>query len=237
MLLTTEVAFANPRRGWATLISFALQTAVVAAVLAIPILRPGLLPQLTLSPPLVPLVAPRDFVSVVAHSPAGSSVTPQTAVLTAPWKIPTATNRGADPSPSATDEPPCVSCLVGLGPSGPVIPGAFATAAVVVAPPPPAVVEKPRRISIMMDGLLLHRVQPDYPARARQVRVQGAVIIAALISKEGTIENLRVLSGHPMLIPAAISAVKQWRYRPYILNGDPIEVDTQITVNFLLSGN
>ena len=89
----------------------------------------------------------------------------------------------------------------------------------------------------MMDGFLIHRVQPEYPAPARQVRVQGAVVIAALISKEGTIENLHVLSGHPMLIPAALSAVKQWRYRPYILNGDPIEVGTQITVNFLLSGN
>ena len=88
-----------------------------------------------------------------------------------------------------------------------------------------------------MDGLLIHRVQPDYPVIAKRAGIQGQVVISALISKEGAIENLRVLSGHPMLVPAAMSAVKQWRYRPYILNGDPIEVDTQITVNFVLGGS
>jgi protein TonB len=103
--------------------------------------------------------------------------------------------------------------------------------------PPPPVVEKPRRVSRMMDGLLIHRVQPDYPNIAKQAGIQGAVVIAALIGKEGVIENLHVLNGHPLLIPAAVNAVKQWRYRPYILNGDPIEVDTQITVKFSLSGN
>jgi protein TonB len=67
--------------------------------------------------------------------------------------------------------------------------------------------------------------------------VQGAVVLAAIISKAGTIEDLRVLSGHPMLVAAAIKAVSQWRYRPYILNGEPVEVETQITVNFTLSSN
>jgi protein TonB len=63
------------------------------------------------------------------------------------------------------------------------------------------------------------------------------VLLQAIISKEGTIENLRVLSGHPMLTAAAIDAVRQWRYRPYVLNGAPVEVETQITVNFSLAGN
>jgi len=81
-----------------------------------------------------------------------------------------------------------------------------------------------------MDGYLIHRVQPDYPALAKQMRVQGPVALAAVISKDGAIERLHALSGHPMLIPSAMNAVKQWRYRPYILNGDPIEVDTEITV-------
>ena len=88
-----------------------------------------------------------------------------------------------------------------------------------------------------MDGYLIHRVQPDYPALAERARIQGRVEIAAVISKEGTIENLQVLKGHPMLVRAAIDAVKQWRYRPYILNGDPIEVNTNITVTFSLAGN
>ena len=59
-------------------------------------------------------------------------------------------------------------------------------------------------------------------------------MLFATISTAGTIENLRVLSGHPLLVSAAIDAVKQWRYRPYVLNGDPIEVETEITVNFVL---
>jgi protein TonB len=70
---------------------------------------------------------------------------------------------------------------------------------------------------------------------ARNVRVQGPVVLAAVIGKDGTIENLRLMSGHPMLVPAAMAAVSQWRYRPYILNGEAIEVETQITVNFILS--
>jgi periplasmic protein TonB len=78
-------------------------------------------------------------------------------------------------------------------------------------------------------------VQPVYPPIARNVHVQGAVVLAALIGKDGTIENLRLMSGHPMLVPAAMAAVSQWRYRPYILNGEAIEVETQITVNFILS--
>ena len=75
-----------------------------------------------------------------------------------------------------------------------------------------------------------------YPPLARSAGVQGPVVLFAVISKAGTIDNLRVVSGHPMLVPAAIEAVRQWRYRPYILNGQPIEVETQITVNFTLSG-
>jgi protein TonB len=62
------------------------------------------------------------------------------------------------------------------------------------------------------------------------------VLLQAVISKDGSIENLRVISGHPMLVPSAIDAVKQWKYKPYILNGEPVEVDTQVTVNFTLGG-
>jgi protein TonB len=88
----------------------------------------------------------------------------------------------------------------------------------------------------MLEGNLIRRVQPIYPPLARSARIQGAVILAAVISKAGTIDDLRVVSGHPMLVRAAIDAVSQWRYRPYILNNEPIEVETQITVNFFLGG-
>jgi protein TonB len=89
----------------------------------------------------------------------------------------------------------------------------------------------------MSAGDLIHKVQPAYPPLARTARIQGVVVLQAVISKQGTIENLSVLTGHPMLTAAAIEAVRQWRYRPYILNNEPVEVETQITVNFSLAGN
>jgi protein TonB len=86
-------------------------------------------------------------------------------------------------------------------------------------------------------GMVLRRVQPSYPQMAKIARVQGAVVLAAIIGKDGTIQNLHVVStASPLLNQAAIDAVKQWRYRPYILNGEPVEVDTTVTVNFTLSG-
>jgi protein TonB len=87
----------------------------------------------------------------------------------------------------------------------------------------------------MMEGNLIHRVEPRYPFPAIQVRIQGDVILQAVISRSGTIENLQLVSGHPMLVRAAMDAVRQWRYRPYILNGEPIEVETQVTVKFILN--
>ena len=102
-------------------------------------------------------------------------------------------------------------------------------------PPRPAVI-KPLVISHLEEANLLHRVQPVYPPIAREAHVQGTVELRAIISKTGTIENLVVVRGHPMLAGAAIEAVRQWRYRPYLLNNEPVEVETNITVNFMLSG-
>ena len=85
-------------------------------------------------------------------------------------------------------------------------------------------------------GLLIREVKPEYPSLARQARIQGSVILQALIGKDGSVQNLRVISGHPMLVQAAMEAVKQWRYKPYYLNGEPVEVETQVNVNFTLLG-
>jgi protein TonB len=86
-------------------------------------------------------------------------------------------------------------------------------------------------------GMKVHDVTPQYPQMAKIARVQGPVVLAAVIGKDGAIQNLRVVStASPLLNQAALEAVKQWRYRPYILNGEPVEVDTTITVNFTLSG-
>jgi len=100
-------------------------------------------------------------------------------------------------------------------------------------------VATPQRVRVsqgVTQGLLLRKIQPAYPPLARQARIQGSVLLQAEISKDGSIQNLRLISGHPMLAPAAIEAVKQWKYKPYILNGEPVEVETQITVNFTLAG-
>jgi protein TonB len=89
----------------------------------------------------------------------------------------------------------------------------------------------------MSEGDLVHKILPAYPPLARSARIQGQVVLQAVISKQGVIENLKVLAGHPMLVPAAIEAVRQWRYRPYVLNNEPVEVETQIIVNFSLAGS
>ena len=83
-------------------------------------------------------------------------------------------------------------------------------------------------------GLLIKRVQPVYPQTARNMRMEGAVTLEATIDKEGRIANVTVLKGEPVLAQAASNAVRQWRYKPYTLDGQPVEIQTQITVNFKL---
>ena len=111
----------------------------------------------------------------------------------------------------------------------------------VVETPPPPKPQPPsatRRIKVggdVQSALAISRPQPVYPPLARQARIQGVVRLEAIISKTGAIENLKVVQGHTLLIPAAVDAVKQWRYRPTILNGEPVEVITTIEVHFTLT--
>jgi protein TonB len=104
------------------------------------------------------------------------------------------------------------------------------------APPPPRVT--PKRVSVggnVQAARLVNRVQPVYPPLARQTRISGTVKLHAIIGKNGAVEQLQVLSGHPLLVQSALDAVKQWRYQPTLLNGDPVEVDTEIDVIFSLA--
>jgi TonB family protein len=98
----------------------------------------------------------------------------------------------------------------------------------------PASVKRVRVSEGVSGGLLIHRVTPAYPPEARQARIQGTVLLRAIISKKGKITDLHVISGPEELVQAATSAVQQWRYRPYLLKGEPVEVDTEIQVNFQL---
>jgi periplasmic protein TonB len=86
-----------------------------------------------------------------------------------------------------------------------------------------------------MERLLISKIAPEYPKEAHKQHVQGSVVIQALIGKGGDVVDLRVISGNELLVPSAIEAVKQWKYKPYVMQGQPIEVDTQITINYTLS--
>jgi protein TonB len=129
------------------------------------------------------------------------------------------------------------------GTPGGVIGGIIGSVPTAAPPPPPPVkvVEKPKEVQRIRVGgnvqqaNLIRKITPVYPPLAKQARIQGTVRFTAIISKDGTISNLQLINGHPLLVPAAQDAVKQWVYRPTLLNGEPVEVITQIDVNFTLS--
>jgi TonB family protein len=114
------------------------------------------------------------------------------------------------------------------------------SARILSSPPlPPQNAEVPQRVRVssgVASGLIIKKVAPSYPPDARLARIQGQVVLKAVIDKDGNVESLELVSGHPLLAPAAIEAVKQWKYKPYLLNGTPVKVETQILVNFMLSG-
>jgi protein TonB len=220
--------------------SFGLQALVVAASLLLPLLRPPGLPSFRqLTTPISwgqPLEAPAVARSLASAHNTGATI-PAEIIFRTPARIP----KGISPDTNYAvpldgggglaipgtggDNPGGVPYLFEGG-SRPILPAVR-----------PAGTVAPLRISSMSEGNLIHKIQPAYPSLARTAHVQGVVVLQAVISKQGTIENLKVLAGHAMLVPAAIEAVRQWRYRPYILNSEPVEVETQITVNFSLAAN
>ena len=227
------------RRSWMTLTSFGLQAVIVGLLLLIPLLTTVGLPSgRTVSTPITmgrrdPGPSPR----VHSGESRGMRIIPYTGPIMAPGYIPRGFHNGGEVAAQPSGGEDVGTGIIGLpygsdtgiqlpftGGSRPVMP---------VAPKP---VTKIFRTSSILQGSLIRRVEPTYPPLARQTRIQGTVVLVAVISKAGTIDNLRLVSGHPMLVGAALDAVSQWRYRPYILNGDVIEVETQITVNFMLNG-
>jgi protein TonB len=227
------------RRGLTTLTSFGLQALVVCALLVLPLLRPmGLSLYRQISVPLSlgqPLGEPPTTRMHAGANIAAPSNSP--AIILRP------ASRFRSGMQPASDDPGQIAD------SGPFIPGVptagnergvpnlFGNGSRPVMPAAPIPVAAMVHVSQMSEGDLVHKILPTYPPLARTARIQGQVLLQAVISKQGTIENLRVLAGHPMLVSAAIEAVRQWRYRPYVLNNEPVEVETQITVNFSLAGN
>jgi protein TonB len=226
-----------------TAASFVFQAFLVGILVLIPLLFTEALPKTQLMTFLVAPPPPPPPPPPPAAAPVKIVKQVQTDIVNGQLRTPTKIPEKVQMIKEDEAPPPVMSAagVVGGVPGG--VPGGSMGGVIggIISSTPVAVpkVATPQRVRVsqgVTQGLLIRKIQPAYPPLARQARIQGTVLLQAEISKEGTIENLRLISGHPMLAPAAIEAVKQWRYKPYILNGEPVEVETQITVNFTLSG-
>src|SRR6266404_4451205 len=222
-------------RGKTAFFSFGLQAVIVGVMVLIPLLFTEALPHAQLMMALVapppPPPPPPAAVKVVKQI--------QTDIVNGQLRTPTKIPKKVELI-KEEEAPPPMTGVVGGVPGG--VPGGSMNGVMggIIGNTPMAVpkiaVQRVRVSQGVTAGLVIHKVQPNYPPLAKTARVQGTVQLAAIIGKDGTIQNLHVISGHPLLTQAALDAVKQWRYKPYVLNGEPVEVDTTIQVNFTLSG-
>ncbi len=220
-----------------TIISFFAQFGLIGILILIPLIYTDALPKgnlmtfLVVPPPPPPPPPPAAAIKVVKI---------QSEVINGQLRTPTKIPDKVQMIKEEEAPPDLGAGVTGGVPGG--VPGGSASGVMGGILNSTALIPKvatPQRVRVssgVSTGLLIKKVTPTYPQLAKQARIQGAVVLQAEISKEGTIQNLQLISGHPMLAPAAIEAVKQWRYRPYLLNGEPVAVDTQVVVNFSLSG-
>ena len=231
------------KRGMTTAVSFVLQVALVGVLVLVPLLFTEALPKQQLMTFLVAPPPPPPPPPPPAATPVRTVKIVQSDIMNGQLRTPTKIPEKVQMIKEEEAPPPMASMggVVGGVPGG--VPGGQMGGVIggIISSTPVAVpkVATPQRVRVsqgVSQGLLIKKVQPPYPPLARQARIQGQVVLQAEISKDGSIQNLRLISGHPMLAPSAIEAVKQWRYKPYYLNGEPVEVETQITVIFSLSG-
>jgi protein TonB len=218
-------------RGW-MVATFLFNGSVLIGLILVPLIYPEALPRQALAflltapaPPPAPQPPPKQL----QHAFHGESDMPNGVILE-PQRIPSGFS--VSTAPEQAPNGPLLSMDQGNGlPDGGT--GVFVgrrAASVVRAEP-----KGPVRISSgVMEGIVLAKFAPAYPPIAKAAGVQGTVVLQATISKSGTIENLRVVSGPLMLQQAAVDAVKTWRYRPYLLNGEPVEVETTVNVVFAM---
>ena len=221
-MLTTGITEATwsdaSRRTWATVTSFAAQAMGLGILLLLPLLYTQGLPQLKMLATSIPVPAgveppapPRE-----RANPARPQSNMMGDRIVEPRSIPTQVldlNESTAPAPISSND---LRVFGSTGTRSTGIFGSLGNATNFVQPPPrPAPVAHPPRVSAMMQAYLVHRVEPGYPPLAKAAHIQGQVRLQAVISKQGTIENLQVLSGHPLLVMAAVQAVRQWRYRPW----------------------
>jgi periplasmic protein TonB len=224
-----------------TILSFLLQVGLIGVLILIPLIYTDALPKGNLmtflvAPPPPPPPPPPPAAAAVKVVKIQSEVI--NGQLRTPTKIPNKVQmikeEEAPPDLGAGGVPGGVPGGIPGGSMGGVMGGILGSTNAAI--PKVATPQRVRVSSGVSTGLLIKKVTPNYPQLAKQARIQGSVVLQAEISKEGSIQNLQLISGHPMLAPAAIEAVKQWRYKPYLLNGEPVAVETQVVVNFSLSG-
>jgi len=218
---------------WAAVGSLAFQTFLLAAVIIIPLFHTELLPKrelltaLYLQPPA----------AAAPSAPRLPAPTPAYAPTSIDSSIPVPKTQEVAPPPAATGG------VVGGVPGGAVggiYGGVFSEVStrslpVPASAPDPAPTKRVRLAARVAEANLVHEVAPKYPPEAGQARIEGAVVLMAVIGKDGCVQDVQVESGLPVLAQAAVDAVKQWRYKPYLLNGEPVEVASRITINFTLS--
>jgi protein TonB len=236
------VSSPNPKKTnkrWTIFVSLAFQTLFVAILILIPLIYTEALPKtmmatmLTAPPPPPPPPPPPAATPVVHVKPqvhlmdAGKLVQPKVI----PKDVKIIKEDAPDVNAGMTGGVPGG---VAGGSMGGVIGGVIGGMG--TAPPPPKPVQQRiRQGGSVQAALLVNKVQPVYPPLARQTRISGTVRLHAIIAKNGSVEQLEVLSGHPLLVRAAMDAVQQWKYKPTLLNGEPVEVDTTIDVIFSLN--
>jgi protein TonB len=228
---------------WTVIVSMLFQIGFLAVLILIPLIYTEALPKTLMSsillapPPPPPPPPPPAPVAVVHVKPqvhlmeAGKLVAPK--VIPKDVKI---IKEEEQPPDMGAGIAGGVPGGVAGGSMGGVIGGVIGGAGTAGPPPPPKPnVSRVRVGGAVQNAKLINRVQPVYPPLARQTRISGTVKLHAIIGKAGNVEQLQVVSGHPLLVQAALDAVRQWRYQPTLLNGEPVDVDTEIDVIFSLA--
>jgi periplasmic protein TonB len=241
--LASQSVHTRRHRLVATVAGTALEIAALVGLILVPLIRTQAIDLKNLQERVPPPRGPRSVkVIAVVHERSGGGaqrpvIGPQIIV---PERIPEHVYELQDPPISANSGPgpisgspnpqDCPGCVIGspfdeVASYNPPMP-----------PPPskPKPVERQTVISDVQSAKLVYGPKPEYPIPAKIVHVQGMVRLEAVIGTDGRVQNLQVISGHPMLVKAAMDAVSQWRYQPTLLNGEPVEVETEINVNFVL---
>jgi periplasmic protein TonB len=217
-------------RRW-MLAALTLNGSILVALILIPLIYPDALPGHFIPPLLVVPAAPQPPPFMHARAEAARGISEiNSGHIVVPTEVPHIITYVHDPAPSIDP-----GIATGFGPSVPGADGANPFGArpplTVVHPPAPATLRLPSRL---VESTVIYKTIPQYPAIAKAAHQEGTVVLQAMISKAGTIGNLQVVSGPAMLQQAALDAVKTWRYRPYLLNDQPVEVETTVSVIFKL---